>query len=62
MALSWVLRDQRVSSALMGASSPAQIRENVKAVSQTSFTDEELGKIDRILDKIQLPDSLWAGE
>jgi L-glyceraldehyde 3-phosphate reductase len=60
MALSWVLRDERVTSALIGASSVAQILENVKAVNQTKFTSEELQKLDRILAKINLPKSLWA--
>ena len=62
MALSWVLRDERVTSALIGASSPSQILENVKAVQQTGFTGEELQKIDRILAKINLPKSLWSTE
>jgi L-glyceraldehyde 3-phosphate reductase len=58
--LSWVLRDERDTSALIGASSVAQILENVKAVNQTKFTSEELEKLDRILAKINLPKSLWA--
>jgi L-glyceraldehyde 3-phosphate reductase len=62
MALSWVLRHPGVTSALIGASRPEQIRDNVKAVSQTHFSDDELAKIDGILEKIQLPASLWAGE
>ena len=60
MSLSWVLRDERITSALIGASSAAQILENVKAVNQTKFTSEELDKLDRILAKINLPKSLWA--
>ena len=60
MALSWVLRDQRITSALVGASSLSQIKDNVKSVEQTSFTSEELQKLDRILAKINLPKSLWA--
>lgn len=60
MALSWVLRDNRVTSALIGASSAAQILENVKAVKQTAFSKDELIKIDRILAKINLPKSLWS--
>lgn len=62
MALSWVLRDQRITSALVGASSLAQIKDNVKSVEQTTFTSEELQKLDRILAKINLPKSLWANE
>lgn len=60
MALSWVLRDERVTSALIGASSASQIIENVKSVHQTEFTDDELSKLDRILAKMNLPKSLWS--
>ena len=60
MALSWVLRDKRVTSALIGASSASQILENIKSVEQTDFTSAELQKIDRILAKINLPKSLWS--
>lgn len=48
MALSWILRDGEVTSVLIGASKPEQIRENVKIVEHTSFTAEELEKIDQI--------------
>ena len=48
MALSWVLRDGEVTSVLIGASKPEQIRENVKIVERTDFTVEELERIDRI--------------
>ena len=61
MALSWVLRDKRVTSALIGASSSDQILENVKAAKQTDFTADELKILDRILAKVNLPRSLWAG-
>ena len=61
MALSWVLRDERVTSALIGASRPEQIIENAKAASQTHFTQEELAKLDAILAQANLPPSLWAG-
>jgi L-glyceraldehyde 3-phosphate reductase len=60
MALAWVLRDQRVTSALIGASTAGQILENVKAVQQVEFTVDELGKLNRILAKANLPNSLWA--
>jgi L-glyceraldehyde 3-phosphate reductase len=60
MGLSWVLRDNRVTSALIGASSSVQILENVKAVHHTQFSVDELGKLDRILAKANLPKSLWA--
>lgn len=48
MALSWILRDGDVTSVLIGASKPEQIRENVKIVERTAFTEEELRKIDEI--------------
>ena len=46
MALAWVLRDPRVSSTLIGASSPEQVVENVKALDRLGFTKEELAEID----------------
>jgi len=46
LALAWVLRDQRVTSALIGASSVAQLEENLAAVGQTAFTSDELAAID----------------
>lgn len=48
MALAWVLRDGVVTSVLIGASKPEQILDNIKAVSNTAFTAEELAEIDRI--------------
>jgi L-glyceraldehyde 3-phosphate reductase len=60
MALSWVLRDSRVTSALIGASTVDQIIENTKAVTQLNFSYEELKKLDRILAKANLPKSLWS--
>ena len=49
MALAWVLRDRVVTSALIGASKPEQIVENVEAIHAPAFTDEELKRIDCIL-------------
>lgn len=49
MALSWVLRDSVVTSALIGASRPEQVVENVEAAQQTAFTVEELARIDAAL-------------
>jgi len=46
MAISWVLRDERVTSALMGASRWSQIEEALGALDNTRFTDEELALID----------------
>lgn len=48
MALAWVLRDGIVTSVLIGASKPSQIIENIKALKNTHFTEEELKKIDKI--------------
>ena len=46
LALSWVLRDPRVTSALIGASSVAQLEENLHAVAGSAFTADELAAID----------------
>ncbi len=46
MALSWILRDGVVTSVLIGASRPSQILDNIKAVENTSFTEEECRRID----------------
>ena len=48
MALAWVLKDNDVTSVLIGASKPEQILENVKMVNHTGFTIEELDMIDHI--------------
>ncbi len=47
MALAWALRDKRVTSALIGASSPEQVADSVKALDNPSFTADELKEIDR---------------
>ena len=47
MSLAWVLRDERVTSALIGASSVAQLEENIAALDRLGFGDEELVEIDR---------------
>lgn len=49
MSLAWVLREGRVTSALIGASRPGQIVENVAALSNLDFSKEELAQIDDIL-------------
>jgi L-glyceraldehyde 3-phosphate reductase len=46
LALSWVLRDHRVTSALVGASSVAQLEENLGAAAAPGFTADELAAID----------------
>jgi L-glyceraldehyde 3-phosphate reductase len=48
MSLAWLLRLPEVTGALIGASSLAQIQENVKALENLAFTDEELKKIDTL--------------
>jgi L-glyceraldehyde 3-phosphate reductase len=47
MALAWTLRDARVTSTLIGASSVEQLEENVAALENLSFSDEELAEIDQ---------------
>ncbi len=47
MAISWVLRDARMTSALIGASSVAQLEENLAAAQQTVFTEDEIAAIDK---------------
>ena len=48
MALSWVLKDGAVTSVLIGASKPEQVLDNIKAIENTQFTEEELKKIDSV--------------
>jgi L-glyceraldehyde 3-phosphate reductase len=59
LALSWALRDQRVTSVLIGASSVAQLEENLAATKNTMFSEEELAAIDR--DAVESGINLWAG-
>lgn len=49
MALSWILKDNDITSVLIGASKPEQIVENVGALKSVNFTAEELLKIDEIV-------------
>ena len=58
MALSWALRDQRVTSVLIGASSVAQLEENLGAVHRLDFTAEELAEIDSYATDAGV--NLWA--
>jgi L-glyceraldehyde 3-phosphate reductase len=46
MSLAWALRDRRVTSLVIGASSVKQLEENVAALTNGDFTDEELSRID----------------
>jgi len=48
MALAWILRLQSVTSALIGASSVQQIEENVAALANLEFSEEELRRIDEL--------------
>ncbi len=49
MALAWVLKDNRITSVLIGASSTEQIDENVKTLNNTAFSSDELHEIKKIL-------------
>lgn len=48
MALAWILKDGYVTSVLVGASKPSQILDNIKAIENTTFTEDELREIDKI--------------
>jgi L-glyceraldehyde 3-phosphate reductase len=58
MALAWTLRDPRVTSTLVGASSVAQLEANVGALDRLDFTQEELAEIDRYAAESEI--NLWA--
>jgi aryl-alcohol dehydrogenase-like predicted oxidoreductase len=58
MALAWTLRDARVMSALVGASSVAQLEANVGALDRSDFTDDELDEIDRYATESDI--NIWA--
>jgi L-glyceraldehyde 3-phosphate reductase len=58
MALAWTLRDERVTSTLVGASSVEQLEGNVRAVERLGFTDDELAEIDRQATESGI--NLWA--
>ncbi len=49
MALKWVLKDDVVTSVLIGASKPEQILDNIKVIDSADFSEEELQKIDEII-------------
>ncbi|WP_369233540.1 L-glyceraldehyde 3-phosphate reductase [Streptomyces sp. R21] len=60
LALTWVLRDERMTSALIGASSVRQLEENVAALAAPKLTDEELKEIDTFA--VSTPGTnIWAG-
>lgn len=54
MSLSWLLADSRVTSVLVGASSRAQLQENLASLKNTQFTEAELAEIERLSAPIQL--------
>jgi len=58
LALSWVLRDPRVTSALIGASSVGQLEENLAAAGRSSFSDDELASIDK--QAVEAGINIWA--
>jgi L-glyceraldehyde 3-phosphate reductase len=59
MSLSWALRDQRVTSVLIGASSVAQLEENLGAAGNTEFSEQELAAIDE--HAVEAGINIWAG-
>jgi L-glyceraldehyde 3-phosphate reductase len=59
MALAWALRDPRVTSVLIGASSVGQLEQNLGALENLEFSDEELATIDR--HAVDSGIDLWAG-
>jgi L-glyceraldehyde 3-phosphate reductase len=58
LAIAWTLRDPRVTSALLGASSVAQLEDNVGALGNMAFDDDELAEIDRHATEAGI--NLWA--
>jgi L-glyceraldehyde 3-phosphate reductase len=58
LAISWSLRDERVTSALLGASSVEQLEQNVAALERTDFDEQELAEIDRHAQEGAI--NLWA--
>jgi L-glyceraldehyde 3-phosphate reductase len=58
MAIAWVLRDPRVTSALLGASSVRQLEQNVSALDRLDFDPSELEEIDRLA--VEGGINLWA--
>jgi L-glyceraldehyde 3-phosphate reductase len=59
LALSWALRDPRVTAVLIGASSVAQLEENLAAAGHSDFTADELAAIDR--DAVDSGINIWVG-
>jgi len=57
MALAWVLRDERLTSVLIGASKVEQVDQNIAALANLSFTPEEIARIDSISPLGEKPNS-----
>jgi L-glyceraldehyde 3-phosphate reductase len=51
MALAWILKDKRITSVLIGASSVKQIEDNVAMLQKRSFSEEELEQIEKVLNE-----------
>ncbi|HEY9560845.1 MAG TPA: aldo/keto reductase [Anseongella sp.] len=58
MALAWVLRDPRITSALIGASHPGQVEDCARAVEKLDFTQAELAEIERYAQDASI--NIWA--
>jgi len=58
MALAWTLRDPRMTSTLVGASSVEQLEQNVRALDRLDFTAEELDEVDRLATESDI--NLWS--
>ena len=60
MALAWVLRDPRMTSTLIGASSVRQLDDSLDALAQLDFSQEELRRIDELA--VDSGVNLWAAQ
>lgn len=49
MAIAWLLKDNRITSVLVGVSSPQQVRDNVKSIQNLNFSTQELAEIEAVL-------------
>ncbi|MGH3063290.1 MAG: aldo/keto reductase, partial [Gaiellaceae bacterium] len=58
MAIAWTLRDQRVTSALIGASSVEQLEDSLAALDRLDFSEDALAEIDRWATESDI--NLWA--
>jgi L-glyceraldehyde 3-phosphate reductase len=58
MAIAWVLRENRITTALIGASKPSQVEDCVGAVANLEFSSDELSAIDELCDSGNI--NLWS--